>query len=462
MDEHANSGDQRDRPKVEGWKAIADFFGRTERAVQLWERDGLKINRFQGRVWAYLDDLEEFRDKSIVRPPAPVMEAPVVHPVTESISLPAAKPNPRRWNHWRVTALAGCATTCLAGIWCLLPGPEPDRCQLSGNSLVVYDAGGKEAWRYPFAAGFHDFRYSTPALLSASCAVADVDGDRHQDLLFTYNSPRADSETNVLYAFGSARNWHRFLGPTVLGTFKPGHKIVIGSSADDVYREPYILQPKSVLVLDRSKGSNRIILTSVHNQGAASQIAVLDDRLRLVSEYWHPGHLLHTDASDLGRAGQKKVLLAGVNNGEHAATVLVFDGDNIAGTPQNLTDKRFSLTSYGESGNLHSLGPGSELVAITLPRTCVSIGKNQPYNRVMSLHVDPGKIVVEVAEDQSQGTTDILLYNFNHDFFLMEVIPQGSYATSYGLMQKVGICSQPLWNEGISAIKAQVRVRRRN
>jgi phage terminase Nu1 subunit (DNA packaging protein) len=50
------------REVIEGWKGIAEFFGRGPRTVQVWEREaGLPVHRLQKRVSAYRDELEEWR-----------------------------------------------------------------------------------------------------------------------------------------------------------------------------------------------------------------------------------------------------------------------------------------------------------------------------------------------------------------------------------------------------------------
>jgi hypothetical protein len=448
------------RPRLDGWKAIAAFFERTDRAVQAWEQDGLKIHRFHGRVWAYIEDLEDYRSKRLILPsdiegPSRQMEHDI--PVNDVPSLPDARSGHRLRNLvWSVTSVLA-----LALVWLGLSGAEPASCQISGDSLVAYDGGGKEAWRYSFRKGFHAFRYGTPRLMVESCVVADVDGDGWRELLFVYNSPRADAENSLLYAFASPRNWNRIVGPEVLGIFEPGHKLIISSHAAEVYEPPYIMQPSTITLLNRPGHGNRVLVVSVHNQGAATQVAVLDDHLKLVSEYWHPGHLLHVTTEDLFHDGRDRVLLAGVNNGEHSGTLLVFDPENLSGTPLGVTDHRFALTSYGED-QFHQtvFAAGTEEVSIAFPRSCVARGKKQPYNRVSSLWTDPTKIVVVVAEDQSQGTTDQLLYNLRYDFSLIEVLPQGSFAASHEVMEKSRMCVGPLWPVGVQSIAGNLLVRR--
>ena len=57
--------------QLEGWKNIAAYFKRGPRTVQLWERDcGLPIHRFQGRVLAYPQELDQWRLKQQIRPRA--------------------------------------------------------------------------------------------------------------------------------------------------------------------------------------------------------------------------------------------------------------------------------------------------------------------------------------------------------------------------------------------------------
>ncbi|MDQ6758354.1 MAG: hypothetical protein M3Z32_00645 [Acidobacteriota bacterium] len=82
------------RARIDGWKKIAEFFGRSVRSVQEWEQEGLKIYRFQNRVWAYKDDLEHFQASRLV-PPQP---AAPVEPASGDLNVisptEATPPNP--------------------------------------------------------------------------------------------------------------------------------------------------------------------------------------------------------------------------------------------------------------------------------------------------------------------------------------------------------------------------------
>jgi len=78
---------------------------------------------------------------------------------------------------------------------------------------------------------------------------------------------------------------------------------------------------------------------------------------KVVGEYWHPGHLLHLAHVDLDGDGREELLLAGVNNGHHAATLVVFDPSNVSGTADQLTDSRFSSGTSKAPRSTYSFFP---------------------------------------------------------------------------------------------------------
>lgn len=52
---------------IEGWKAIADFFGRSEKTVRIWrEKHALPVFRFMGRVVAKRAMLDLWRQTHLL------------------------------------------------------------------------------------------------------------------------------------------------------------------------------------------------------------------------------------------------------------------------------------------------------------------------------------------------------------------------------------------------------------
>src|SRR5581483_7734550 len=125
------------------------------------------------------------------------------------------------------------------------------------------------------------------------------------------------------------------------------------------YSPPYFISNVHVIpILDSEP---RILVSSNHHLHNPNQIAILDADGKLVSEYWHSGHLLTVIHADIDDDGQPEVLLAGVNNGYGLATLIVFDPRNVRGV------------STQPFRQLLDCEPGSELAVVLFSRTCVSV-----------------------------------------------------------------------------------------
>ena len=85
-------------------------------------------------------------------------------------------------------------------------------------------------------------------------------------------------------------------------------------------------------VLKRTPGKGpRIVVSSSHRLWDPHQIAILDSNGKLVSEYWHSGHLEHLTLADLDGDGREEIIATGISNGYNQATLVVLDPDRVFG-----------------------------------------------------------------------------------------------------------------------------------
>jgi hypothetical protein len=171
-----------------------------------------------------------------------------------------------------------------------------------------------------------------------------------------YNEPKLGSRFFGFQADGKIR-WQ----------FEPG-RAVVDRSGDQMI-PPYF--PSAIQVVrGKTPAETRIVISSYHYLAKSNQVAFPDVNGRLVAEYWHGGHLLYSDLADLDGNGRIQLLLGGVNNGNHQATLVVLDPLKVSGivTPKEMTDPRFELLS---------MSAANERAVILFPRSCLSTG--QPY-----------------------------------------------------------------------------------
>jgi hypothetical protein len=275
------------------------------------------------------------------------------------------------------TAALGIAGTgiALGARWLFGPAPVPTAYRIEGATLIVLGKDDKEIWRYEFASGLDEAFYS--ATTGRSCAFADLDGDGRIETLFNC-CLESKSPEQYLTCFDNKGK--------LLWNFHPS-----GTVADSAGRE--FLPPFSVNdfeVVQPAKGhQSKIVAACNHHFSFPAQVVMLDCHGRLLSRYWHRGHLTHIVVADLDGSGEPTVLLGGVNDALEykRATLLAID------------HRSFSGGSVSPSGSPYfaSVGPGTEKVEVFFPKTRVS--ERKEFNRVNYVGLRQNRILVCITED---------------------------------------------------------------
>jgi DNA-binding winged helix-turn-helix (wHTH) protein len=314
--------------------------------------------------------------------------------------------------------------------------------RIQGRDVIALDATDRELWRHSF-----------PADLLNS--VYDGDGRRRHSWVGRLTQREADQ---LLFNVFPVQNI-TFESPVVLfrsdgriaWEFIPGRTVVDGNG--EMMSPPY--HPNSLLVVQGKRSEDtRIVVSSNHYLGQANQIALLNPAGQIVGEYWHPGHLLHLAQKDLDGDGRNELLLGGVNNGEHQATLVILDPLKSIGisTPKQMKDNRFALMNL----------PASEEEAVILfPRSCIS--KGQPYTRVSALNVTGERITVDVSESVDPSGRGFI-YEFDFGLRVISVTPDNGvlFARKHDELQTAGKLNHRLDIEKeCAALKKGVVVKRR-
>jgi hypothetical protein len=410
--------------ELHGWDQIANHLSVSRRTVQKYERDfGLPIRRTpgaKGRVWATAVELDRWREnqqsRSGVQPisglslaqgqelhgeclaPQPGYSTAAITSIAE-----ATRQNPFR----RISVLFAIAALLLLtgyGIrkwsrWNLSRVIADFRVQ--GRDLIAIDGRGSEIWRHHFAVPLVETVYRPEAVL-AHTWLGRLGNENEPSLIFTAAVPNAAEVGTDVYCFGADGR--------IKWRFTPGRKVRDSSG--------YMVPPYSVFTLQvipgKSPAETRIAVSSIHYQDQPGQVAFLDIWGRVVGEYWHPGHLNHSAVADLFGDGRGMLLLGGVNNGNHQATLVVLDPLSVKGlmTPKEMHDHRFELLD---------MPAAKERAVVFFPRSCVSIG--QAYTRVSLVLVNKQRIVVNVAEGESEAASPQLFYELDYGLRVLAVGP---------------------------------------
>jgi len=261
---------------LNGWKQIASRLGVDPSTAQRWERErSLPVRRLpgiKGRVWAERVEINRWRAGQ----PAEALAAELVRQ--------------RPWRSVVGAAVLLVAVGLGAKLWLGLRKGPPADWRVTGDALVVMDAGGRELWRRPVPPGsLQRDPYGTD---KPPIWFGDLDSDGKVETLF-----RTRAAVYCLSERGDER-WR----------FEPGREI----SQFRVAR-----MGREWLVVSLSP----------------THVAALDARGSLRSEYRHAGRLLHLAVADLDKDGAEEAIIAGMMPDRRRATLVVLD-------PQRLGTER--------------------------------------------------------------------------------------------------------------------------
>lgn len=389
--------------ELSGWKAIAVYLRVSIRTAQSMERtQGLPIRRgsgTKGPVFAIVAELEQWKLQQSLAPRSLGLGR-ADDPATEAAQSTRAVSGSaiRRLVLYGIPVLAVLA---LIAYWVILhPVPVSDFL-VQGRNLIAIDSKGRELWRHTFPWELRATDYVGDGRIQHSW-LGRLSANEKPQLLFTVRPYNDLTFGNPVLCFNSegAVRWR----------FEAGREVEDGGG--DHMGPPYLSSHLQV-IYGRTRAETRIIVSSNHYLGQANQVAFLDTDGRVVAEYWHPGHVLHLEQADLDGSGRNKLLLAGVNNGNHKATLVVLDPLKVSGviTPKEMDDHRFALLN---------MAPAHERAGVFFPRSCISAG--QPYTRVKNVEINKARIVVAVSEGISEREEGFV-YEFDYNLQVVNVEP---------------------------------------
>ncbi len=399
------------RKELSGWKQIAGYLQISVRTAQTFEKDqGLPVRRgpgVKGAVFALPADLDQWRTR--------------FENGRQDPGLPVLSANYTTRREWlRYAGFGGSILTAAVGGYAipklrLYSNEPPTAYRVEGATLVVLGKGDAELWRYTFSEQLDESSYRGAEWFGPLCVFDDLDGDGRIETVFLFNSKRWEQRRLVCFDSRGDLLWR----------FTPGKPVVDNLRRE--FRPPF--WPNQFAVL-RSKGSKaaKVVVSSHHNWSFPTQVAVLDGKTgRVVSEFWHRGHLLHMAVADLDGDREAEVLLGGVNDAPEykQATLVIFDPRNITGASKNPKGGTY----------FQGMAPGTEKAIIFFPRTALS--RDLEFNRVAYLKVAAGRITVNVAESTDESAAYIV-YEFDFRLRPINVMLSNAAMEMYRLMWRSG------------------------
>lgn len=436
---------RRMRNILSGWQEIAAYLRVEKTTAQRWEKSaGLPVRRLPGKkggVFAYSDDLDAWRDGEQGRAQNESAEDRVEAAagagdtvgVAESTEQPAGEsieqgsravtlriPLWVLWTSAAVVVIAG-----VAAVWRWAAPGVPAGVLVHGRLLIAVDQDDRPLWRYQMANAGHPLEDLQDYLW-----IGEL-GDEQDALLFREH-PMDNRFGHALLAF--SRRGH------LLWRFRPGRVVQDQrTSYDDSYT---ITRFRPIPPSGRA---DRVAVSSVHWWSYPAQVAVLDAKGRLQSQYWNSGHIWALEPVDLAGNGRWQLLAGGANNGYEQAVLLLLDPDHMAGA---------SAVPAGNTHQLQGFGPGVERCVICFPRSCVS--KEAEFNIVDGITVKAQRIEVSVTEGINQGPR--ILYQFDMHLRVTGVTLSSEYAGVHREMEAQGMLDHAYDPKEAQELAARVRV----
>ena len=182
-----------------------------------------------------------------------------------------------------------------------------------------------------------------------------------------------------------------------------------------------------MVLKSKQKKASRIVVSSLHDPWWPNQLAILDSRGKLLSEYWHSGHLEHLTLADLDGDGRQEIIATGISNGYHQATLIVLDPDRVFGASTEVARPELQI---------HGMGAAQERLRLLFPRSDLNKALFQ-FNTAAEASVENGSVRLSVREWLHPPSCPVW-YEFDKNFHLSTAYPDESFRSAHAQFYAAG------------------------
>lgn len=297
---------------------------------------------------------------------------------------------------------------------------RPQFGRLDGSILRIMDANGKELWSKSFPEGFGPDWYYEKGLASRIW-FEDVEGKGEPSVLLAYSpddNQRPHSSVLICYSEQGKEKWR----------WTPGKDLPEMAGSPPTYK----IFGLGLLKATENKPA-RIVVVSQHSPWWPSQVAVLDGNGKVLSEYWHSGGLQSMILADLDGDGRQEIIVAGVSEYDHQATLVVLDPDRVFGASKE-TRPGFQI---------HGMGDAQERLRLLFPRSDLNRALFQ-FNVAIDPTFENGVLRLRVAECITPLGCHIW-YEFDKNFHLIAAYAGGDeFRSAHARFYQNGKDAHPL------------------
>jgi hypothetical protein len=306
-----------------------------------------------------------------------------------------------------LVSIAVLALLIFLSIRILAKHDPPQSGRLDGTVLRIMNADGKELWSKSFRDGFWPEFYDQG--IAPRIWFGDLDGKGHTDVLLLYHpaiTPRSHSTTLICYSDSGKERWR----------WTPGKYLPELAGAPATFRTVALAVLKAT-----DKKPPRIVVSSIHDPWYPDQIAILDANGKMLSDYWHSGHLDHLLLADLDGDGREEIVATGISNGYHQATMIVLDPDRVFGA---------STEAARPNLQLHGMGTAQEKVRLLFPRSDLNKALFA-YNAADDAAIDGHGYLQLSVKECLQPPGCLMWYQLDRRFHLVTLYPDEQFRSTH-------------------------------
>lgn len=472
--------------RLESWKEIADYLGKSVRTANRWAKDlGMPVHRDAGgqtdRIVAYSGEIDRWRNSHIytdaipgedhiangdrptevsdspienqplevsaspIEPVAEIAETLDIHPqigeLVEDISIQASTVR-KQSRQWRIGLAIGLIAAAgmlfFVGRWLTGWGMKADTAgpvssvRMEGSTLLAYNSKGIVTWQKTFDGLIKRddaLRAGSFPIEARLSACEDLNGDGANEILAVTENRGANLAPGVLHLLDDSgkERWR----------FQPGQKLIFGEKQiDDMWAIHWFL-------LNDLDGDGRmeIVLVSYSVLEFPAKISVLRPDGEKVGEYVHSGHIKGVALADLNGDGLKEIIAGGINNGYGKGAAFVLDLRALSGASPQRDTPPYRCADLPE---------GREVYFLLFPRDCINRAV-EPFGGIDTVNVSKDKIVFGTICTLLKPCPNCgqLLYSFTHYLRPLDVQPNSGYAQYHRCLEEQRLLDHPYSEEEI-------------
>ncbi|MCJ7582371.1 MAG: hypothetical protein MUP98_17790, partial [Candidatus Aminicenantes bacterium] len=364
------SNQNQSKTKFDSWKEISIYLDRHITTCQRWEKEfGLPVYRLDGspraRVFAFKDEIDIWHNK--------IKSESKRNPLRQSFKFL------KKSFKFLFMMIFVSTTIALLLSTLIKPPSKAADFNIQNSKLIIRDERQKDMWSYEteitdlqseehYRIHFQKKRIIGEIVYFPYIVFKDINGDHHQEILFTPKS-NGNFREDRLMCFDEKGE--------ILWNFNVGGKKIFGG---ETYSDDYKIIGFDVVDID-NRENPEIIIISNHKSSFPSQVVILNSEGNVIGQYWNSGHIMDCVFSDLNNDGINEIILSGINEEWNKPCCIILDYSCIDGVSPQTLDYYKCIDVFPHREKYYFVMPINAVDSIIGKNRCIEqieINKNTP------------------------------------------------------------------------------------